>query len=191
MLNEHRNSLIKYDYKKSSFYFYSKYGNSSEIKINLFKLEFNETLSKNICDVLKNSFEQSKKIAPNEPSGPFEEPKIYSEIINYVNFCSYKENEPDSILEFTANLFYKYLTGHKMVNGNKRLSLLFLINLLRVFGYHFFWSKGLKKDYKKHEKDLEEWVKKSHNLNNDTRPWFLQQLTNWIKSNCVIALEWR
>ena len=78
-----------------------------------------------------------------------------------------------------------------MVNGNKRLSLIFLINILRFFGFHFYWSKGLFKNYKNHEKVIEEWVKMSHNIINSERYELIKKISKWIKDNSVIALEWR
>ena len=50
--------------------------------------------------------------------------------------------------------------GHKLVNGNKRMSLIFLIFLLRFFGYHMPWSYGSKKNYVFYEKQLIKWVEK-------------------------------
>ena len=94
-------------------------------------------MADSICQILNSSYSQSQLIV-NEPTGPFNEPEIYSEIVNYINLCSYNEDQLSSIFEFIANLFFRYLIGHKMKNGNKRLSFMFLVNLLRFFGYHFF-----------------------------------------------------
>lgn len=184
LLKEHKNSKIIFSNKDNFFYF-----NNERVVINDVILEFNESLSNKIKSILKVSYENVKSISDEEYAGPFIEPDIYSEIDTYINLCSYQE--PKSIFHFVANLFYKYIAGHKMQNGNKRLSFLFMVYLLRFFGYHFFWTKGKKTNYKFHQKSIEEWVEKSHNLNNNNREKYLYELTKWIKDNVCVALEWR
>lgn len=78
-----------------------------------------------------------------------------------------------------------------MKNGNKRLSLLFLINLLRYFGYHFYWSEGEFKNYKKHQVYIENWVEKLSNANETDYSIKINELIKWIKENCVIAILFR
>ena len=188
---ENKNSLISFNKNDGSFYFKSYYTSEIEkIVIDYEILKYDSDLSNTIFGILKKSFNQIQNSNISELSCPFDENTIYSEIVNYINLCSHG-NEPDSIFEFAANLFYKYLTGHKMINCNKKLSLMFLINLLRFFGYHFYWSKGFMANYIRREKEVENWVKKSFNLNNDSRNILLKELTDWVKRNCVIALEWR
>ena len=185
-----KNSLINYNNQENEFYFCSKFDYEEKINIKVFILEFSEKLASIICQILKLSYLQSKSIA-NEPIGPFNEPEIYSEIINYVNLCSYIEDQLSSIFEFVANLFFRYLIGHKMKNGNKRLSFLFLVNLLHYFGYHIFWTHGIKTDYQKYINEIENWVIKWNEYSENNRDEYIKLLANWIMDNCVIALFWR
>lgn len=138
ILDKFKNSRITYNYKENHYYFSSLFNNNEEeIDVKFDMISFDDNLVDTICEILKTSYINSKNIA-NEPAGPFNEPEIYSEIVNYINKCSYTEDDLSSIFEFVANLFFRYLIGHKMKNGNKRLSFMFLVNLLRFFGYHFF-----------------------------------------------------
>ena len=54
-----------------------------------------------------------------------------------------------------------------------------------------FEQKVRKQIIKFHQKSIEEWVEKSHNLNSNNREKYLDELTKWIKDNVCIALEWR
>ncbi len=148
-----KNSLINYKYEENEYYFSSKNGNVEKINIDIIVLQFNEKLADSICEILNLSYSQSQLIV-NEPTGLFNEPEIYSEIVNYINLCSYNEDQLSSIFEFIANLFFRYLIGHKMKNGNKRLSFIFLVNLLHYFGYYMFWTRGNKIDYQKYVKEI-------------------------------------
>lgn len=141
-----------------------------------------------LCNMLKISYIQALKIT-KEPCGPFDEEKMYSEIWSYAIHCTYEQ--PNSVFDFAANMFFRYLTGHKMQNGNKRLSLLFLINIMRHFGYHFYWSKGTKTNYMAHEKQVEKWVQLSQQYCSNYKEKLLDDISEWIKKNCVIALSWR
>lgn len=185
-----KNSLISYNSKENEYYFSSKYGNVEKINIDIIVLQFNKRLADLICQILNLSYSQSQSIV-NEPTGLFNEPEIYSEIVNYINLCSYNEDQLSSIFEFVANLFFRYLIGHKMKNGNKRLSFIFLVNLLRFFGYHLFWTWGYMKDYSKYIKAIENWVITWYEYGENNRDEYIKLLVNWIMDNCVIALFWR
>lgn len=118
---ENKNLLISFNKNDEPFYFKSYYTSEIEkIVIDYEILKYDIDLSNTISGILKKSFNQVQNSNISEPSAPFDENTIYSKIVNYINFCSLG-NEPDSIFEFAANLFYKYLTGHKMINGNKWL----------------------------------------------------------------------
>lgn len=185
-----KNSLINYNYEENEYYFSSKNGNVEKININIAVLQFNKKLADLICEILKLSYLQSQSIA-NEPIGPFNEPEIYSEIINYINLCYYTEDQLLNIFEFIANLFFRYLIGHKMKNGNKRLSFIFLVNLLHYFGYYMFWTRGFKIDYQVYVNEIENWVIKWYEYGENNRDEYIKLLANWIIDNCVIALFWR
>ncbi|MBU3830687.1 MAG: type II toxin-antitoxin system death-on-curing family toxin [Candidatus Ureaplasma intestinipullorum] len=185
-----KNSLISYNSKENEYYFSSKNGNVEKININIVVLQFNEKLADSICEILKWSYSQSQSIV-NEHTGPFNDPEIYSEIVNYINLCSYNEDQLSSIFEFIANLFFRYLIGHKMKNGNKRLSFIFLVNLLHYFGYYMFWTRGNKIDYQKYVKEIENWVVTWYKYGENNRDEYIKLLTKWIENKCVIALLWR
>lgn len=187
-----KNSLI--EFVEDKFYFLSRsyynYEEREQIEIKYSILEFNENLEKKICQILNSSYEKAKKIS-DEPISDLNE-TIFSEISTTINKYCYQECE--SIFYFVAELFYKYLMGHKLVNGNKRMALMFLIYLLRFFGYHMPWSYGNRKNYGFYEKKLIEWVEKFQKNKNNCKIEIhnnVQIITNWIKEKIVIAIEWR
>ncbi len=171
-------------------FLFTLYKINEEINFLYSIIEFNKNLIDIVKKILKNSYEKIKDIS-EEPFGPFDEETIYSEIYSYVNKCSYDGNEPESIFEFVGHMFYKYLLGHKMRNGNKRLSLLFLINLLRYFGYHFYWSEGEFKNFKNHKVTIENWIERLSNKDASDFNCKINELIEWIKSNCVLAIQFR
>ena len=78
-----------------------------------------------------------------------------------------------------------------MKNGNKRLSFIFLVNLLHYFGYYMFWTRGNKIDYQKYVKEIENWVVTWYEYGENNRDEYIKLLTKWIENKCVIALLWR
>ncbi len=139
-----------------------------DFKIKYSVIKFNEKLIINLQKNLKISYTLISKITSDESYGNFNEPDIYSLITSYANKCNYEE--PDSIFEFVANLFYRYLSGHKLNNGNKKLSYLFMINILWFFGYEFNW---INKNYNDLENEIILWVQRSYNMNNNKLKFYL------------------
>ena len=189
-----KNSLISFSDNKfyfnlsRSYFGYNKEWEEIDIKHSV--LNFDEDLERKICQILSFSYENAKQIS-NEPISELNE-TIFSEISTTINKYCYQECE--TIFYFVAELFYKYLMGHKLVNGNKRMSLIFLIFLLRFFGYHMPWSYGSKKNYVFYEKQLIKWVEKFQKNQNNCKIEIknnIQIITNWIKEKVVIAIQWR
>lgn len=192
--NEFKNSCLFLSDKK--FYFYSKiYQTCEEIHVTFRCVNFNEELAKSLKEILDYSHNQAMKIS-DEPIEKFESTSIYSEIYTTVNKYSYLDpelNNDETIFKFIAELFYKYLMGHYLKNGNKRLSLMFLINLSWFFGYYLKFTKN-PCNYAKYKSQLEEWVEKfqtTNNKENDTMNYKIKEIEKWIKSHVVIALNWR
>ncbi len=179
---QNKNSLLEINNEK--IYFNSKFTGPEEIKVNFENIIFDKTLYSN----LKIALEVAKTEAINlseEPIGREIIPGSLKGILSSVIMkCSY--SPPKSIFEFVTIIFIKIATEHKLYNGNKRVALLFLIGSLRMFGYHFSFSKGIYKDYEYHKTKLENIVKKYQNGYNN-----YEEEINWIKNNSVIALEWR
>lgn len=184
------NSLI--ECKNNKFYFYSKMNDSQEeIEVSINFIEFDEKLESKLKIILEYSYLQAKKIS-NEPIEEFDKKIIYSGISTAISKCSYS---CESIFLFVANLFYNYIMGHYLRNGNKRLSFMFLINVLRYFGYHLPWTYGTKKDYEKYKSKLIEFVEKFQNKNSmpnqEKRNNDIMEISKWIESVVIIALQWR
>ncbi|MCP4337079.1 MAG: type II toxin-antitoxin system death-on-curing family toxin [Mycoplasma sp.] len=179
---QNKNSLLSSDEKK--FYFNSKYTGIEEIDVNFENIIFDETLYHNLELVLEIAKEEAKKLS-EEPLGKEIIPGSLKGVLYSAVMNAYY-NPPNSIFDFVTILFIKIATEHKLYNGNKRVALLFLIGSLRLFGYHFYFSKGFKKDYEKYETKLENIVKKYQNGYNK-----YDEEIKWVQENSVIALEWR
>lgn len=186
---ENKNSLLKIINKE---YFFKSLYNSDEEKIlvNYSDINFDETLFKNLITIFKDQIEIAKQISEEEVEKyPSTETSVESIIHSKIYKGQYGKYE--SIFHFISDLFCSILMNHTFINGNKRVSLVFLIGSLRFFGYHFKWSKGLKKDYSNYENYLKELVVMfEKNKANDFEKLVLEQ-SKWIKRNSVIALEWR
>lgn len=178
--------------KDNKFYFHSKIFNSNEeIEISAVVIDFSKDLVQKLEEILRFSRMKALEIS-NEPIEEFSDNSIYSEINTTVNKFNYEKCK--SIFYFVAELFYKYLMGHHLKNGNKRLSLMFLINTLWFFGYYFKWTKGeLETNYEKYKSKLEYWVEKFQNSSNAKNDIIenISLIEEWIKENVVLALNWR
>lgn len=160
-----------------------------EIQLRVITLELNEQLiqqAKKIYDeALKNAEELS-----GEPIETY--PNSKEEIIGFVksamDWIEYDETIKKTIFQFLAKIFFKCLMHHKLINGNKRFSLSFLILMLRNFGYHFYWSKGSKKNYSKYTEDIKNFVEIfSGNSKNDQKN--IDQIVKWIDDHVVISVD--
>ncbi len=191
--NEFRNSCLFLRDKK--FYFHSKINQiDEEIHVTFRCINFNEELVNSLKEILYYSYNQAMKIS-DEPMEEFKSNSLYSEIYTTVNKYFYldcEQNNDETIFKFIADLIYKYLMGHHLKNGNKRLSLMFLIQLLWFFGYYLKFTKN-PCNYNKYKSQLEEWVEKfqTNNKENDSMNDKIKEIEKWIKKHIVIALHWR
>lgn len=184
-----KNSLI--EFRNGKFYFNSKFKNEPEqIKITFSIFNFDENLNRKVIQILKESHNKAEMIS-DEPISKWNE-NIFSEITTTINKYAYEECP--SVFYFVAELFYKYLMGHKLINGNKRMSLMFLIFLLRFFGYHLPWSYGDKKNYKFYEEKLIKWVEifqRNENNCKINKSQNIENIAKWIKKYSVIAIQFQ
>lgn len=71
---------------------------------------------------------------------------------------------------------------------------MFLIFLLRFFGYHLAWSYGDRKDYKFYEDKLIKWVEifqRNENNCKINKNKNIENIAKWIKKHSVIAIEFQ
>lgn len=180
-----KNSLIFE--KNDSFYFRSHYSNwSEEIKVECKYLTFDEETCKELITILEKAKKQAAKISEESIGEEISEKGSHS--IIYSSFIKAQHQTPNSIFYFIAEMFIMLLMGHKLTNGNKRVSFMFLISVLRYFGYHFFWTQGNKQNYFKYISDILGFLKDfEKGWNNDK----MLSVERWIIANTVIALQWR
>ena len=179
----HKNKLLFFDVNNSKYYMNSYYSGKTEIEVyfSIFKLDIE--LSKFLNQFIERAINDSYNLS-EEPISPNIETikKIKDAIENTINVFAYKDNP--CIFEFSRDIFIKLLKFHPFINGNKRFATAFLFIILRSFGFHFSWSKGLEKNYEKHQDTIANFVSElSINFNDQEI-----KILHWIKNNCVIAI---
>jgi len=192
---KNKNSLLIYKEDEKKYYFNSHYNSvSEEILMDsfIFKFDTEETF-KESYKVLENIINSSFEMAETLSEEPLEKnkesyPRIKGIMNNLIFKYSYKD-DPD-LFDFCSELFIKLLMDHPLINGNKRFALSYLINLLRYFGFHFWFSKGFLKDYKHYENKIINFIEKLSSSESDN-PNKIKEISNWIEDYCVIAIEFR
>ena len=173
-----------YRIANDKYYFNSHYHEEIEIIIEPRELVFN----KDLCNILKYILKQAKSdIYKLSKSGTGDE-----KIPGHMYSCIYSEikksihNKPYSIFEFIGNIFIKILMFHYLWNGNKRMSLLFLIYSLNYLGYYFMYTKGIYENYNWHEKKLELIVKDL--IDNKSNNKIISEIIDWIEGNSLLSV---
>lgn len=188
---QNKNSL--YEMKNNKVYFKSKIRGIIEIDLEFIIPDLNDQF----VDQLTSFIDQGIKDASILSKEPItQEPNTYDNIKSIIISCvdiAIRNENNYSIFNFITDIFIKCLMRHAFFNGNKRFSLSFIIIILRSFGYHFRWSKGIEKDYGKHEAKIEYFVCKmtdnvDENKRVDNRNKMRPEILKWIKYNCVISI---
>ncbi|AME13931.1 hypothetical protein MmmBen326_0718 [Mycoplasma mycoides subsp. mycoides] len=108
---------------------------------------------------------------------------INSTIFKY----SYKSENYD-IFDFVTEIFIKVLTGHYFIDGNKRTALMLLIQLLRIFGYYFYFSDDINLFkhyyYEKIEKELANFVQMLQK-----KKITYKEIKRWIYSRTIVDFK--
>lgn len=190
-----KNSLLSFEDDK--YYFKSKfstfeyeYSTKEIINFSCEILNFDEELSKTLENILRESYKKAMEISEEEIS---DLPSfINSEIKTTIQ--KYQYETCNSVFYFVAELFYKYLMGHHLKNGNKRLSFSFMVSTLWYFGYYLKWTKNIKKYEEKYKNIIEKWVNNFQNTSdNKSNEWQvnIKDIEKFIKENVVIGLHFR
>lgn len=186
--HDFKNSLLSFEDGK--YYFESKYSIKEIINFSFEILNFDEELSKTLENILKESYKKAMEISEEEIS---DLPScINSEITSTIQ--KYQYETCNSVFYFIAELFYKYLMGHHLKNGNKRLSFSFMVSTLWYFGYYLKWTKNIEKYEEKYKNIIEKWVNKFQNTSdNKSNEWQVnvKNIEKFIKENVVIGLHFR
>ena len=183
-----KNSLLSFEDGK--YYFESKYSTKEIINFSCKILDFDEELFKTLENILRESHKKAMEISEEEIS---DLPScINSEIKSTIQ--KYQYETCNSVFYFIAELFYKYLMGHHLKNGNKRLSFSFMVSTLWYFGYYLKWTKNIEKYEEKYKNIIEKWVNKFQNTSdNKSNEWQvnIKDIEKFIKENVVIGLHFR
>jgi death-on-curing family protein len=181
--NTHKNKLLFYNDKNSKFYINSRYSGVTEIEVYYSIIELDKEFSNYLNNFIKPAIKDAHTLSEEPISAKIDTIKIIEDAIqNTINFFCYNDNP--CIFEFLRDIFIKLLKFHPFINGNKRFATAFLFTILRSFGFHFSWSKGLEKNYEKHQDTISNFVSEL-SINKKEQEI---KILHWIKSNCVIAI---
>ncbi|VEU75756.1 death-on-curing family protein [Mycoplasmopsis maculosa] len=136
---KYKNSL--FHIKGNKVYFNSRFSNTLEkIDINIKVLNFNnpDEIEKIIENTLNKTFEISKNNKTNKDDFEYRDNND-TFLSSMVNICIYEEIK--DIIDFISKLFICILQSHKLKNGNKRFSFMFLNMLLRYLGFYLKWTE--------------------------------------------------
>ncbi|WP_027121280.1 type II toxin-antitoxin system death-on-curing family toxin [Mycoplasma leonicaptivi] len=142
-------------------YFLNSDFDKSKIQINFNPLLLDFTMDqdiKKIMSIVLSALEETFKLVKNyfikedlEDFRYVDNNDSFDKIIQ--NILCYSEIH--DIFDLFSNIFIQMLISHKLRNGNKRFSFLFLINLLKSFGFYF------KLDFDLKNKNYYEKIKKN------------------------------
>ncbi|WHP39175.1 MAG: type II toxin-antitoxin system death-on-curing family toxin [Mollicutes bacterium] len=100
----------------------------SKIELNTKKITFDEKMVESIIEIINVSIKEIKSKTNDEMVGIEKEKKIVEGmVVNFINKCSY---EPISMIHFINQIFIRILKGHYFINGNKRIAIMTLRNVL-------------------------------------------------------------
>lgn len=147
----------KYESKNQSLFQKDFDGEWKKCKLIIYKLEFNNDLSKKIIKLIFDTHEQIKNIKTSNLDEDSQEyglmigfqHKIDSVVNALVNKFSYQCEEKD-LFDFISVLLYRIIHAHAFNNGNKRTTLVSSANILKFFGFYIVWSSNF-------NKYIEEW----------------------------------
>ncbi len=149
-------------------------------------------LDLNLKEDLLFLLNESINIAGELSLSPIEEnyetrEKIESALSSTINIFLYKEHK--YFFEFITELFVKFLMFHMFRNGNKRVSLSFLVIILHYFGYDFKWTKSSDQENKKHEDLLEKFVENMQRTEECNLEKNKEEIRKWIEAHSMIVIK--
>ncbi|WP_265503074.1 type II toxin-antitoxin system death-on-curing family toxin [Mycoplasma mycoides] len=182
---------IFYDTDNNKFYMLTKKNTKIWFDFNFSVIDFNEKFSNLINNVYHYSMNKLNKIFFSKDGNLYFQEKEKGSLLSGINSTIFKysyKSENYDIFDFVTEVFIKVLTGHYFIDGNKRTALMLLIQLLRIFGYYFYFSDDFNLFshfyYQPIEKELANFIemlqqnKISH-----------KEIKKWIYSRIITIIE--
>ena len=190
--NNYQSDLIFCE--KGQFYIGSKSNHKYEKKIEIIKgiIKFEKEeelkeLTKMIIEIINVSIKEVKLKTSDSTVGAEREKNIIEGMVaSCVNRCSY-ESVP--MIHFINQIFIRILAGHYFVNGNKRIGIMTLRNILFWSGYYLKFSSTYRlMDLKKYELICEKFVKNLQGKNcSNFELKEVIDIRQWIENNIIFA----
>ncbi|EOA07047.1 Hypothetical protein MYEA_5490 [Mycoplasma yeatsii 13926] len=178
-------------YHKNNFYMLTKKNNKISFGFNLSVLDFNEKFSNFIGDVYIESMKELNEIFFSKSNSLYFQEKQKGSLLSGINSTIFKysyESEKYDVFDFVTEIFIKVLTGHYFIDGNKRTALMLLVQLLKNFGYYFYFSDDFNlfkhSYYQTVEKELANFVQmlQQNKIGH-------KEIKDWIYSRITIDLK--
>ena len=186
LFDKYQNSLLEKVGK--NFYFKSKYkDNKEKVKIKRKQLIFDTDLAILINKIIMPIvFRKAQEWSPEPLDISYSTGHYSSGIASVVQ--KYQYEEQPKIINFACELFYKFITSHYFINGNKRIGFALLITLLSHFGFYFFWtSNKIYMQENSYETKLKYFVAEHEKWHDDA---VYSEVLNWLKSSIVISINY-
>lgn len=197
-------SNLKYEALFTSHY------NTSPQKINVIFKEFkydhnNPIYCNNLKTILEISIERAKELSKENFPILTEENKsdVFNLLIRTIDIFTnneYEGNSEKNIFNLITEIFFNLaIANHLLPNGNKRLSMAIMINLLLSFGYFFIFSDDnwfydentrIETRRKEWESKIEDFFKLKNEQNKNDE-YIKNEIYEWIKEKTYIKISFK
>ncbi|MDP4040818.1 type II toxin-antitoxin system death-on-curing family toxin [Mycoplasma mycoides] len=182
---------IFYDKDNNKFYMLTKKNNKIWFDFNFSVIDFNEKFCNFIDNVYQKSIKELNKIFFTRNNNLYFQEKEKGSLLSGINSTIFKYSYQSynyDVFDFVTEIFIKVLTGHYFIDGNKRTALMLLIQLLKNFGYYFYFSGDFNLFshfyYWSIEKELANFVEMLQQNKVSHR-----EIKKWIYSRIIIDLK--
>ncbi len=149
-------------------------------------IEYNDSFKECLNEVLIKAHEKAEEFSKVNMGTltPVRKDKILKSIEQTFNYFTYNPNYEYGIFTICAKIFSDILMNHYLTNGNKRLAIVFIKELLWELGYYFKFTKSQWDDYDNDLSILKMYVVEFDELDRDIVE---ETISIWFKDNSTIA----
>ena len=152
----------------------------------------NRDLFKTLKGCIPIVLEEASKLSKENLEKKVNIAKLMAPIYSLMNYYYYQVDlTKRNIFDFLTDLFIRFLTGHYLLNGNKRFALIYFVYVAYAFGYYFYFTRGFGENYSLYKERVKYFVKNLENdrnmldLDNPTR----KEIKKWIQDNMIVGLN--
>ena len=182
--NTHKNRM--YECTEGKYFFNSDYEPRCEIEIEIEIIQLDEELFQILSNNISICINESRYISEEYIEEKIDTIlEVKSIIHSAIQSSSYSEN-PVCIFDFITKIISGIITSHKLFEGNKRFTLMYLIYLCNFFGLRLHWSTGNSKNYKNHETQIKTFVENQEKDFSHNKQETFNEVKKWIYRTTLI-----